>query len=84
MLLVDAGLVLAVTGSVRINEGEYDGAERELGRPDPGTVWGEVALLEEAPSPVALTALRPPRWWYCPFGTFARRRASPPTLRSIC
>jgi CRP-like cAMP-binding protein len=51
------GLVLVVAGSVRVSEGGDDGTERELGRLDPGAVWGEMTLLEEVSYPVTLTAL---------------------------
>ena len=64
------GLVLVVAGSVRLTQRQDDGADRDLGRLTPGAVWGEAALLEEAPCPVTLTAVETTRAVVLPIWDF--------------
>jgi CRP/FNR family transcriptional regulator, cyclic AMP receptor protein len=74
------GLVVVVAGSVRVTERAADGIEHELGRLEAGAIWGETALLEEAPCPVTLTALEPTQVIVLPIWDFRTTLRESPDL----
>jgi CRP/FNR family transcriptional regulator, cyclic AMP receptor protein len=57
------GLLIVVEGNARITRRPEHAteAEPEIGRLGPGAVWGESALLEDAPGTATITAMEPTR-----------------------
>lgn len=66
------GLLIVVEGSARIARHPKPAAEAEpeIGRLGPGAVWGESALLEDAPGAATITALEPTRAVVLPIWDF--------------
>lgn len=64
------GLIIIMSGSVRVSRRDSDGAEHDLGQLAAGAALGEQALLEDIPASATITANEPTRALVLPIWDF--------------
>lgn len=64
------GLIIIMSGSVRISRRDSDGVEHDLGQLRAGAALGERALLEDIPASATITASEPTRALVLPIWDF--------------